>query len=73
MAAIKEAPKDPAVLLAASQWYLGQNDLERAKAIAEDALKLDTKSLEEVLANEPMFATRPDAVDLLAKLKKDAP
>ena len=45
-AAIKEAPKDPAVLLAASQWYLGQNDLERAKAIAEDALKLDTKSLE---------------------------
>jgi hypothetical protein len=26
-----------------------------------------------VLANEPMFATRPDAVDLLAKLKKDAP
>ncbi len=29
------------------------------------------KILEEVLANEPMFATRPDAVDLLAKLKKD--
>jgi hypothetical protein len=24
------------------------------------------------LANEPMFATRPDAVDLLAKLKKEA-
>ena len=45
-AAIKEAPKDPAVLLAASQWYLGQNDLERAKAIAEDALRLDGKSLE---------------------------
>jgi tetratricopeptide (TPR) repeat protein len=45
-AAIKEAPKDPAVLLAAAQWYLGQNDLERAKAIAEDALKLDAKSLE---------------------------
>jgi len=45
-AAIKEAPKDPAVLLAASQWYLGQNDLERAKVIAEDALKLDAKSLE---------------------------
>jgi tetratricopeptide (TPR) repeat protein len=45
-AAIKEAPKDPAVLLAASQWYLGQNDLERAKAIAEDALRLDAKSLE---------------------------
>jgi len=45
-AAIKEAPKDPAVLLAASQWYLGQNDLERAKAIADDALKIDAKSLE---------------------------
>jgi len=45
-AAIKEAPKDPAVLLAASQWYLGQSDLERAKAIADDALKLDPKSLE---------------------------
>jgi hypothetical protein len=25
-----------------------------------------------VLENEPMFATRPDAVDLLAKLKKEA-
>lgn len=30
------------------------------------------KILEEVLENEPMFATRPDAVDLLAKLKKDS-
>ena len=30
------------------------------------------KILEEVLANEPMFATRPDALDLLAKLKKEA-
>ena len=29
------------------------------------------KILEEVLANEPMFATRPDASDLLVKLKKD--
>lgn len=29
------------------------------------------KILEQVLENEPMFATRPDAVDLLAKLKKD--
>lgn len=45
-AAIKEAPKDPAVLLAAAQWYLGQNDLERAKSIADDALKIDAKSLE---------------------------
>jgi tetratricopeptide (TPR) repeat protein len=30
------------------------------------------KILEQVLENEPMFATRPDAVDLLAKLKKDS-
>jgi tetratricopeptide (TPR) repeat protein len=45
-AAIKEAPRDPAVLLAAAQWYLGQNELERAKAIADDALKLDPRSLE---------------------------
>ena len=45
-AAIKEAPKDPTVLLAAAQWYLAQNDLERAKSIADDALKLDGKSLE---------------------------
>jgi tetratricopeptide (TPR) repeat protein len=45
-AAIKEAPKDPAVLLAASQWYLGQGDLERSKAIAEQALTIDAKSLE---------------------------
>ena len=45
-AAVKAAPKDPAVLLAAAQWYLGQNDLESAKRIAEDALKLDAKSLE---------------------------
>ncbi len=44
--AIKVAPKDPAVLLAAAQWYLGQNDLDRAKAIADDSIKLDGKSLE---------------------------
>jgi tetratricopeptide (TPR) repeat protein len=30
------------------------------------------KILEEVLANEPTFPTRPDANDLLAKLKKEA-
>jgi tetratricopeptide (TPR) repeat protein len=30
------------------------------------------KILEEVLDNEPMFATRPDAVDLLSRLKKEA-
>jgi tetratricopeptide (TPR) repeat protein len=45
-AAIKEAPKDPAVLLAAAQWYLGQNDLERSKAIAEQAIAIDAKNLE---------------------------
>ena len=33
---------------------------------------LARKILDEVLANEPMFATRSDAVDLLAKLKKEA-
>jgi tetratricopeptide (TPR) repeat protein len=45
-AAVKAAPKDPAVMLAAAQWYLGQNDLENSKRIAEEALKLDPKSLE---------------------------
>ena len=39
-----------------------RGDRERAQAI-----------LEQVLATEPMFATRPDASDLLAKLKKDTP
>jgi tetratricopeptide (TPR) repeat protein len=45
-AAVKAAPQDPAVLLASAQWYLGQNDLETAKSTAENALKLDPKSLE---------------------------
>ena len=45
-AAIKAAPSDPGVLLAASQWYLGQSDLETAKTTAESALKIDPKSLE---------------------------
>ncbi|NDC63602.1 MAG: hypothetical protein EBZ59_06360 [Planctomycetia bacterium] len=45
-AAVKAAPKDPSVLLAAAQWYLGQNDLDSAKAISESALSLDPKSLE---------------------------
>ncbi|MFM7108398.1 MAG: tetratricopeptide repeat protein [Planctomycetaceae bacterium] len=44
--ATKAAPSDPAVLLAASQWYLGQNDLEAAKAAADAALKLEPASLE---------------------------
>jgi tetratricopeptide (TPR) repeat protein len=45
-AAVTAAPKDPAVILAAAQWYLGQNDLENAKRLAESALKIDAKSLE---------------------------
>ncbi|MCE2725831.1 MAG: tetratricopeptide repeat protein [Planctomycetaceae bacterium] len=45
-AAIKAAPNDPGVLLASAQWYLGQNDLETAKVTAENALKLDPKSLD---------------------------
>jgi tetratricopeptide (TPR) repeat protein len=44
--AVKAAPQDPAVLLASAQWYLGQNDLETAKATADGALKIDPKSLE---------------------------
>ncbi|MFM9057569.1 MAG: tetratricopeptide repeat protein [Planctomycetaceae bacterium] len=44
--AVKSAPKDAAVLLASAQWHLGQNDLETAKVNAEDALKIDPKSLE---------------------------
>jgi tetratricopeptide (TPR) repeat protein len=46
-AALKEAPKDPAVLLASAQWYLGQSDgLETAKKIADNALVIDPKSLD---------------------------
>jgi len=45
-AAIKASPNDAAVHLAAAQWYLGQNDLEKAKTSAETALKLDVRSLE---------------------------
>ena len=44
-AAIKAAPKDPAVLLQSAEWYIGQNDLDAAKKIAEDALQIDPKSL----------------------------
>jgi len=44
--AIKSAPQDPAVLLAAAQWYVSQNDLPAATANAETALKIDAKSLE---------------------------
>ncbi|MFM8635794.1 MAG: tetratricopeptide repeat protein [Planctomycetia bacterium] len=44
--AVKAAPGDPSVLLAAAQWYLGQNDLSRARALADDALRIDAKSLE---------------------------
>jgi tetratricopeptide (TPR) repeat protein len=45
-AAIKASPNDAAVHLAAAQWYLGQNDLEKAKTSAETALKLDVRSLD---------------------------
>jgi tetratricopeptide (TPR) repeat protein len=44
--AIKSAPQDPAVLLASAQWYVGQNDLAAATTNADNALKLDPKSLE---------------------------
>jgi tetratricopeptide (TPR) repeat protein len=44
--AIKSAPQDPAVLLATAQWYVGQNDLPAATINADNALKLDPKSLE---------------------------
>lgn len=45
-AALKSAPEDAPVLLAASQWYLGQDDLETAKTIAEQVLAKDPKSLD---------------------------
>jgi len=48
--AVRESPKDPAVLLASAQWYLGQNDLVAAKKNAEAALAIDEKSLEAKLA-----------------------
>jgi tetratricopeptide (TPR) repeat protein len=44
--ALKAAPQDPAVLLAAAQWYLGQNDLATAKIIADKVLVQAPKSLE---------------------------
>jgi tetratricopeptide (TPR) repeat protein len=44
--AVKSAPEDPAVLLATAQWYVGQNDLPAATANADNALRIDPKSLE---------------------------
>jgi len=44
--AIQSAPQDPAVLLAAAQWYVGQNDLAAATVNADHALKIDARSLE---------------------------
>jgi tetratricopeptide (TPR) repeat protein len=44
--ALNSAPQDPAVLLAAAQWYLGQNDLKTAQSIAEKVLATDPKSLD---------------------------
>ncbi|MFM8734498.1 MAG: tetratricopeptide repeat protein [Pirellulales bacterium] len=44
-----------------------------AKILADRGEKdLARKILDEVLASDPMFATRSDAADLLAKLKKEA-
>lgn len=44
-----------------------------AKILSDRGEKdLARKILEEVLANEPMFATKPEAADLLGKLKKEA-
>jgi tetratricopeptide (TPR) repeat protein len=44
-----------------------------ARILADRGEKdLARKILDEVLANEPMFASRSEAVDLLAKLKKEA-
>jgi tetratricopeptide (TPR) repeat protein len=47
--AIASAPKDPSVLLAAAQWYLGRNDLPAATANADAAVALDPKGLESKL------------------------
>lgn len=44
--AVKNSPQDPVVLLAAAQWYLGQSDLATATTHADNALKIDPKSLE---------------------------
>ena len=44
--AVKASPDDASVHLAAAQWYLGQNDLEKAQASAETALTLDPRSLD---------------------------
>ena len=44
--AMKSAPDDSAVLLAAAQWYLGQSDLDTAQAIADQVLTKDAKSLD---------------------------
>ena len=44
--AIKASPEDAKVLLSASQWYLGQSDMEAAKVNAEKVLKVDPKNLE---------------------------
>jgi tetratricopeptide (TPR) repeat protein len=45
-AAMSSSPQDSAVLLAAAQWYLGQNDIKTAESISEKALSTDAKSLE---------------------------
>ncbi|MFM8803064.1 MAG: tetratricopeptide repeat protein [Planctomycetia bacterium] len=44
--AVKASPQDAGVLLASSQWYRGQNDLASATRLADEALRLEPKSLE---------------------------
>jgi tetratricopeptide (TPR) repeat protein len=44
--AVKSTPKDPAVLLAAAQWFIGQNDLATATTHADNALAIDPKGLD---------------------------
>ena len=44
--AVKASPDDASVQLAAAQWYLAQNDLDKARAGADAALAIDPRSLE---------------------------
>jgi len=44
--AIAAAPQDASVLVAAAMWYLGQNDLDRSKALADKALVIDPANLD---------------------------
>ena len=61
--AVKTAPNDAAVQLAASQWYLGQNDLETAKTGADAALKIDPKSLDAKIVRGAIARVARDYVE----------